>query len=146
MLHKRLIPANNARSRPATSRHGFTLLEVLIALLVGSIAIAGLLTLQTRAMQFNAEATQRQQALALLHDILERARAAHGSRAADVQAWAADVRRALPTAQTNLETHGTTITAEIAWRSALGDLGGSNDCPTHYSEAWTCLRAHTTLP
>lgn len=145
MLHKRLIPANSARWRRPPPSHGFTLLEVLIALLISSIAVSGLLTLQTRAMQFNAEATQRQHALALLHDLLERARAARGSRPADIQAWTNDVRRALPTAQTNIETHGTSITAEIAWRSPLGELGESNNCPTHYSDTWTCLRAHTTL-
>lgn len=53
---------------------GFTLIEVLVALLVLSIGLLGLAALQNTALQFNTDSYQRTQATLLAYDILDRMR------------------------------------------------------------------------
>lgn len=53
---------------------GFTLVEVLVALLVLSIGLLGLAALQSTALQFNTDSYQRTQATLLAYDILDRMR------------------------------------------------------------------------
>jgi len=53
---------------------GLTLIEVLVSLLILSIGILGLATLQTASLNFNAGASQRTQATVLAHDMAERMR------------------------------------------------------------------------
>ncbi|MEN8108371.1 MAG: type IV pilus modification protein PilV [Pseudomonadota bacterium] len=66
---------------PAVKRHtchqqgGFTLLEVLIALLVLSIGLLGLAALQTVGLRSNQMATMRTQATQISYDITDRMRA-----------------------------------------------------------------------
>jgi len=54
---------------------GFTLIEVLIALLVLSIGLLGLAFLQGQGVKFNTDAYNRSQATLLAYDIMERMRA-----------------------------------------------------------------------
>lgn len=54
---------------------GFTLLEVLVALLILSIGLLGLVNLQMRGLQYADSARQRSQATFLAYDILDRMRA-----------------------------------------------------------------------
>lgn len=65
--------------RGPTSVHastaGFTLLEVLVALLVLSIGLLGLAALQTIGMKFNHQSYQRTQAVFQAYDIIDRIRA-----------------------------------------------------------------------
>ncbi|MCR4346808.1 MAG: type IV pilus modification protein PilV [Sulfuricaulis sp.] len=66
-------PIHNNRSRP---RHqGFSLIEVMVALLVLSIGLLGLAALQTTSLQFNTGSYYRTQATFLAYDILDRMRA-----------------------------------------------------------------------
>lgn len=58
-----------------SARRGFTLIEVLVALLVLSIGLLGLAALQNTALQFNTDSYQRTQATLLVYDILDRMRA-----------------------------------------------------------------------
>lgn len=72
-----------ASARPG--RHdqcGFTLLEVLIALLVLSIGLLGLAALQTVGLKFTHESYQRTQAVIQAYDMLDRIRANPGGRTA----------------------------------------------------------------
>ncbi len=55
--------------------NGFTLLEVLIALLVLSIGLLGLAALQAHTLKVNHGALQRTQATFLAYDIIDRLRA-----------------------------------------------------------------------
>jgi type IV pilus assembly protein PilV len=57
------------------SCRGFTLLEVMVALLVLSIGLLGLAALQTTALRANHEALMRTQATELAYDITDRMRA-----------------------------------------------------------------------
>jgi type IV pilus assembly protein PilV len=54
---------------------GFSLLEVLVSLLVLSIGLLGLASLQANAMKYNHSAALRSQATALAYDIADRMRA-----------------------------------------------------------------------
>ncbi|MDX1556880.1 MAG: type IV pilus modification protein PilV [Xanthomonadales bacterium] len=56
-------------------QHGFSLLEVLVALLVLSIGLLGLAALQTMGLKFNTQSYQRTQAVLNAYDIIDRIRA-----------------------------------------------------------------------
>jgi len=55
--------------------HGFTLVEVMVALLVLSIGLLGLAMLQATNLQFNTDAYTRTQATLFAYDIIDRMRA-----------------------------------------------------------------------
>lgn len=67
------------RRRYATTRVswalGFSLVEVLVALLVLSLGLLGLAALQTTGLKFNQQSYQRTQATLQAYDILDRIRA-----------------------------------------------------------------------
>lgn len=58
-----------------TRTNGFSLIEVLVAILISAIGIMGLLALQSRAQQSQMESMQRSQALVLLNEMVNRMRA-----------------------------------------------------------------------
>ena len=60
---------------PTGSQAGFTLLEVLVALLVLSIGLLGLAALQTLSLKFNHQSYGRTQAVIRASDMLDRIRA-----------------------------------------------------------------------
>ena len=66
----------NSRSR------GFTLLEVLVAMVVLSVGLLGLSGLQTTSLRNNHSAFLRSQATLVTHDIIDRMRANRASAAA----------------------------------------------------------------
>jgi len=116
---------------PHKNQHGFTLLEVLIALLILSIGLLGLAALQTVGLRSNQMATMRTQATLIAYDITDRMRAnptgvdaqeyvittsqapgdtsATGQALADLTEWRADVIR-LPGGRSKIErtVNGTT--------------------------------------
>jgi type IV pilus assembly protein PilV len=61
-------------SAPAPNLKGFSLVEVLVALLVLSIGLLGLAALQTTSLQFNTGSYHRTQATFLAYDIIDRMR------------------------------------------------------------------------
>ena len=60
---------------PSASQKGFSLIEVLVALLILSIGLLGLAALQTTSLQYNTGSYLRTQATFLAYDILDRMRA-----------------------------------------------------------------------
>jgi len=56
-------------------QHGFSMIELLVAVLVLAVGLLGLASLQTRSLQFNYSAYQRTQANILAYDIIDRMRA-----------------------------------------------------------------------
>jgi type IV pilus assembly protein PilV len=61
---------------PGTNKYrGFTLLEVMVALLVLSIGLLGLAMLQATNLQYNTDAYTRTQATLFAYDIIDRMRA-----------------------------------------------------------------------
>lgn len=69
---------------------GFTLLEILVALLIVSIGLLGVATLQTRGQQINYVAYYRSQATFLANDIMDRMQVNFSQAAAGrykLEAW-----------------------------------------------------------
>lgn len=61
-------------SQALKTTHGFTLIEVMVALLIFSIGLLGLVGLQSTAIQDNSRSFQRLQANLLAYDMLDRMR------------------------------------------------------------------------
>jgi len=102
-------------------QHGFTLLEVLIALLILSIGLLGLAALQTKSLRSNQMASMRTTVTQLAYDISDRMRANPAGVAANEYVLAGGV---TPT--------GTTIAAAdlIAWNQAVVALPGGRSSIT----------------
>jgi type IV pilus assembly protein PilV len=66
-LHPRILSSE--------AESGFSLIEVLVALLVLSIGLLGLAMLQVQGMRFTADSYQRSQATILAYDLMDRMRA-----------------------------------------------------------------------
>lgn len=60
---------------PKARTSGFTLVEVLVALLVAAIGLLGLASLQIRGLRYNTSAYMRSQATQLAYDLADRMRA-----------------------------------------------------------------------
>ncbi len=72
-MNTRII--NRTARFPAVRCDGLTLIEVMVALIVLSIGILGLATLQTASLNFNNGASQRTQATVLAYDMADKMRA-----------------------------------------------------------------------
>ncbi len=100
---------------------GFTLVEILIALLVLSIGMLGIAALQAATVQFNHSAYLRSQATSLAYDIVDRMRA-NRAAALDGAYDGASVTPA-PACNTVAAASTTVAAADVAaWRNALACL------------------------
>lgn len=63
------------RVRPERDEHGFSLIEVLVAVVILAIGLIGLAALHTQSMRFNFSAYLRSQATAFAYDMSDRMRA-----------------------------------------------------------------------
>src|SRR5574340_1385976 len=81
------------RLAPSSSRGaaGFTLLEILIAIIVIAIGLLGLFALQAKAQKAETESYQRTQALVLIQDIVDRMNANRADAFAQAYVTAAPV-------------------------------------------------------
>jgi type IV pilus assembly protein PilV len=127
---------------------GFTLFEVLIALVVLSVGLLGLASLQTNTLKFNQGAYLRSQATNLAYDLADRMRA---NRAAaitnaydgvdyattlpdcnpagvagasvaerDISAWRIALVCALPLGNGSIDTNGRSVTISVRWDESRG--------------------------
>jgi type IV pilus assembly protein PilV len=128
---------------------GFTLLEVLVAILVLSIGLLGLAGLMASSIRNNHSAYQRTQATWLAYDMIDRMRvnraaaiaatedydiaigtAASGSAGlagADVTGWKATLSNALPAGDGSVDVNPATraVTVIVQWNDSRG-TGGLN--------------------
>lgn len=126
------------------SQHrGFSLLEVMIAILVLSIGLLGMAGLQLNAMKFNQTATVRSHATFLAYDITDRMRANRGVAKAggyeiasdeaatgtsvaqsDLSSWKDSLERFLPGGQGAVAVDGDIVTVTILWdETRTGEAG-----------------------
>lgn len=120
--------------RSRSSSRGFSLLEVLVAILVLSIGLLGLAAMQAFSLKANQSANFRTQATALANMIVERMRA-HGGGALnttvayygtgsdtraqqDLQDWQAAIAAQLPDGVGTLVFSGGSIGVNITWTDA----------------------------
>jgi type IV pilus assembly protein PilV len=136
---KRLNP-RSARTR------GFSLIEVLIALVVTSIGLLGLAALQVTSLKVNHASYLRTQATQFAHDIADRMRAnrvaaldgdydvdfadstSPGSVAeTDVDEWRDGLLRELPAGSGAVDVDATGLAViRVRWNDARGDTGAEN--------------------
>jgi type IV pilus assembly protein PilV len=72
--------------RPAAAQRGFSLIEVLVAMLILAIGLLGLAALQTQGVRFNHDAYVRTSATVLAYDIVDKMRLNRGNQAGYVTA------------------------------------------------------------
>ena len=136
------------RSTQGRSPRGFSLIEVLIALVVTTMGLMGLASLQLLALRTQHNAFLRGQATQLNHDIIERMRgnadaalagaydigydALPGSGAgiadADKREWRQRIATALPEGRGRIQVDAATrtVTVAVRWNDARGDHGREN--------------------
>lgn len=107
---------------------GFTLLEVLVAMLVLSIGLLGLAGLMASSLRNNHSAYYRTQATWLAYDVIDRMRVngAGGLAAADVADWQAMVANTLPEGNGFVvpdPANANEVTVNVQWNDARGTGG-----------------------
>lgn len=138
--------SNGLSCCPIQHSKGLTLIEVLIALLVLSVGILGLATLQTASLNFNNSASQRTQATVLAYDMADKMRAnrqaalagdydialedpppacaapnAVGTVAAqDISSWRMALACRLPLATGSIARAGDQVTLVVQWDDSHG--------------------------
>ena len=130
---KNMTPRHRNKNADRTS--GFTLLEVLIAMLVLSIGLLGLASLQANALKHNHSAYLRSQAVNYAYDIVERMRANHSSAVAgnysiamgddaptgssipetDIAQWLGLIAGNLPVGDGSTALNGRVVTVTVQW-------------------------------
>lgn len=140
-------PSIRGLHRPdaAGTQAGFSLLEVLIAVLVLAIGVLGAVLLQTNALRYSASAADQTQATFIAYDMLDRMRAnsaqlssyatsvqpgcnalapATSILATDLADFARAVSCQLPEGQGDVAIHGQRATVTITWSEARIVAGG----------------------
>jgi len=136
---------------PSRAQGGFSLMEVLIAVLILAIGLLGLAGLQTFSLQSNVNAYQRSQATALSYEIIDAMRTnrdiaraggydlalgaapAGGAsvNAQDVFAWYQRVTNLLPAAQASIQPLGVNVyTVTLQWSDSKRAGAAAGDTQT----------------
>jgi type IV pilus assembly protein PilV len=134
------------RKQPQRAAGGFSLIEVMVALLVTSVGLLGLASLQLVSLKQNHGAYLRSQATALAHDMVERMRAnrqqalsgaydvdfgdtgGSGLAATDLAQWQGAIDRTLPEGDGAVAVNSASglATVSVRWDDARGDEGAEN--------------------
>ncbi|WP_281645616.1 type IV pilus modification protein PilV [Parendozoicomonas sp. Alg238-R29] len=103
-------------------KNGFTLIEVLVALVVLSIGILGMLGMQAYSLQSNLSAEHRTQASIITMDLVERMRSDAANAAdfcdtthANYVQWLGTLRGGVPTANAVLDCTVNPMTITVTW-------------------------------
>ena len=137
----------NYLTRPGRRDGGFTLLEVLIALLVLSIGLLGLAALQTVGLRSNQMATMRTTATQTAYDITDRMRA-NPEGLTEINKFYVIASGAAPAAAKNCDNEACTA-QELAsfdlvqWRSQVETLPDGKSSITQAVDAVTGQVTHT---
>jgi len=98
----------------ADRTHGFTLIEVLVTLLVLSIGLLGLASLQTQGLRGTHEALLRTQATTLAVDMMERLQA-DKLGVHDLRDWKIQLAQRLPEGDGNVTKDAALVTVQVSW-------------------------------
>jgi type IV pilus assembly protein PilV len=112
---------------------GFTLLEVLVAILILSLGLLGFLGLQAKAMQFTTSAEDSNRASLLANDmagiILTRGNGTASVPQGEIDPWAARVSTpasgGMPNGAASVATSGNKATITITWQATTAASGTS---------------------
>ena len=117
-----------APKRPSRLQRGSTLLEVLVAVLIFSFGILGLVAMQVRATQYSVDAEDRNRAALLADDLAAQMRLARTVTlpTAQITAWQARVADAttqgLPSGTATITVAGNTALITITWQQPRSTL------------------------
>ncbi|MEW6132414.1 MAG: type IV pilus modification protein PilV [Pseudomonadota bacterium] len=127
-------------------QRGFSLLEVLIALVILSLGMLGLAGLQAVSLKTNANAHLRSQAVILAYDMIDRMRSNSGNVASyalafaddapatpatvaenDLSQWLDNISATLPAGDGEVEIAGGAVTVRVRWteRAAAGETANT---------------------
>jgi type IV pilus assembly protein PilV len=136
---KRLRPLPRRAPRPLrNASRGFSLIEVLVALVIFAFGMLGLSALQARALTYGNLSLKRSQAVALTDDVLDRMRADRSNAMAerwdtdlddaassitgtdiyqtDLKDWKLAVESQLPSGKASINVdNGGTVTVTVQW-------------------------------
>ncbi len=150
-----------ARSR------GFSLMEVLVALLVLAIGLLGLAALQARGVKFNHDAYARSQATYLAYEVMDLMRANRANAAAyvaaadpggvcnptasgaanDLACWYDALQATLPAGGATIAANGNQFDVTIRWQErGAREATSQADCESAPSRVWAaplCLVTQT---
>ena len=143
--------ACGARRFAGRSAQGFSLIEVLVALVVTSIGLLGLAAMQLVALKQNYNAYSRSEAVQISHAIIESMRANRRAAltgdydisfadpapigisvaARDLGYWRQRIAATLPdgTAAIDVDAITGTVTVVVRWDDARGEAGPENPAP-----------------
>lgn len=123
-----------------SNQAGFTLIEILVALLIFSFGLLGFVGLQARAIQFSVGAEDSNRAALLANEIASimvatnKVDTTDAALAAAITAWQGRVTNAssgLPNAAASAATTGNTATIRIEWRpTSMASTATSNNYQT----------------
>ena len=119
-------------------QYGFTLLEVLIALLILSIGLLGLAALQTTGLRSNQMASMRTLATEAAYDITDRMRANPGNSVSGIGVAGGQYVIGLTDAPGDTSATGTALTDLIEWRDRVEKLPGGKSEITQCNTADGC--------
>ena len=110
---------------------GFSLIELLVAVLVMGIGVLGVTALQMVSLQNNRDALERAEAVQLAYDIMDRIRANPGA-AAGVAYAGVDIGDGPPSANdciANVCSEAQMVAFDVAsWKCTLGSYNGDGVC------------------
>ena len=123
---------NEIKQKMTKKQRGFSLIEVLVALVILSVGLLGVAALQLTSLQTNREAYLRTQAVIAGTDLLERMRA---NKPAALSGDYSTSVGTMPTGSKNCSTLGAACTTTemaaydlIAWKCGLGKWNENSIC------------------
>ena len=161
-MEKRL---KHLRHTPGSPDGGFTLIEVLIALLVLSIGLLGLAALQVTGLRETQMARMRTQAVLLTYDMADRMRAntnqaanyvydsadypsglPGGVAGADLTDWITNELQLLPDSSAEITNPaGSDYQITVRWNETRDPAVTGTDCPNNSADDLPCYQLDLTL-
>jgi type IV pilus assembly protein PilV len=126
----RIVKHTNSKKR--LMQRGMTLIEVLVAILIFSFGLVGLVALQARALQYSTSAEDTNRAALLASEAVAQMtlKDTLSLDTSDLQAWKTQVATpasgGLPNGVGDIATAGGTATVTITWRAPNAAPGAAN--------------------
>ena len=129
------------------SNRGFTLIEVMVAMVIFAIGMMGMASLQTVSLRTNYESNTRSQAVLLAYDMVDRMRAngtASALAAAEQVAWQGQTAATLPGGLGVVAGVAPNFTVTVHWDEDRTGAVGTN-CPPLDANDLRCFRLSVQL-